>query len=121
MAGDRRQGSGWAQFGSQCADYYAQLAQKYRRAMWRPWMPVAPDPHAPGFDQWKEQASWAKEVAPILPSGFLRPKVSDRGQYSRGDPSFSRCQWHLGRHRPGFRTSNANGCVLVAVAELQRP
>ena len=32
--------------------------------MWRPWMPVAADPHAPGFDQWKEQASRAKEVPP---------------------------------------------------------
>jgi len=33
---------GWATFGSQCAEYYAQLARKYRRAMWRPWVPVAP-------------------------------------------------------------------------------
>jgi hypothetical protein len=39
---------GWGPFGSQCAEYYAQLALKYRRAMWRPWMPVAPDPPAPG-------------------------------------------------------------------------
>ena len=30
--------------GSECADYFARLAEKYRRAMWRPWMPVAPDP-----------------------------------------------------------------------------
>jgi hypothetical protein len=58
---------GWAKFGSQCAEYYAPLARKYRRAMWRPWMPVAPDPHAPGFDQWKEQESRAKEVAPDPP------------------------------------------------------
>ena len=42
---------GWAKFGSQCAEYYAPLVRKYRRAMWRPWMPVAPDPHAPGFDR----------------------------------------------------------------------
>lgn len=40
---------GWASFGSQCAEYYAQLARKYRRAMWRPWMPITPDPPAPGF------------------------------------------------------------------------
>jgi hypothetical protein len=39
---------GWAKFGSECAEYYAQLALKYRRAMWRPWVPVAPDPPAPG-------------------------------------------------------------------------
>jgi hypothetical protein len=41
--------------GSECADYFAQLSRKYRRAMWRPWLPVAPDPHAPGYDQWVEQ------------------------------------------------------------------
>src|SRR4051794_10246934 len=39
-----------ARFASECAEYYAQLARKYRRAMWRPWMTVAPDPHAPGYD-----------------------------------------------------------------------
>ena len=33
-----------ARFASECAGYFAQLTQKYRRAMWRPWMPVAPDP-----------------------------------------------------------------------------
>src|SRR4051794_48354 len=42
-------GRGWVRFGSQWAEYHAQLAGKYRRAMWRPWMPVAPDPDAPGF------------------------------------------------------------------------
>ena len=55
---------GMAKFGSQCAEYYAQLARKYRRAIWRPWLPVAPDPHAPGFDQWMEQENRAKQVAP---------------------------------------------------------
>ena len=39
---------GRASFGLECAEYYEQLARKYRRAMWRPWMPVAPDPVAPG-------------------------------------------------------------------------
>ncbi len=53
-----------AKVASECAEYYAQLARKYRRAMWRPWMPVAPDPHAPGYDQWVEQERRAKEVAP---------------------------------------------------------
>ena len=48
----------------ECAEYFAQLTRKYRRAMWRPWMPVAPDPHAPGFDQWVEQERRAKEVTP---------------------------------------------------------
>ncbi len=42
---------GWADFGSQCAEYYAQLARKYRRATWNPLMPVAPDPPAPGADK----------------------------------------------------------------------
>jgi hypothetical protein len=65
------------EIGSECADYFAQLAGKYRRAMWRPWMPVAPDPHAPGFDQWwKEQESRAKEVAPDPPPPGLPPAQS---------------------------------------------
>jgi hypothetical protein len=38
-----------AVWGLEVADYYAPLAQKYRRAMWRPWAPVAPDPPAPVF------------------------------------------------------------------------
>jgi hypothetical protein len=36
-------------WGPQIADFYAPLARKYRRAMWRPWTPVAPDPPAPNF------------------------------------------------------------------------
>ncbi|MDB5353421.1 MAG: hypothetical protein JWN86_4668 [Planctomycetota bacterium] len=36
-------------WGLQISDYYAPLARKYRRAMWRPWLPVAPDPPAPVF------------------------------------------------------------------------
>jgi hypothetical protein len=36
-------------FGPRCAEYFAGLTAKYRRAMWRPWLPVAPDPPAPGF------------------------------------------------------------------------
>jgi hypothetical protein len=65
-----------SQFDSQCAEYYAQLALKYRRAMWRPWMPVAPDPHAPGVDQWLEQERRAKEVAPDPPPPGLPPPQS---------------------------------------------
>lgn len=38
---------GQTEYGAQCAEYYAQLAQKYQRAMWQPWMPVGPDPAAP--------------------------------------------------------------------------
>jgi hypothetical protein len=52
-----------ATFASECSEYYSQLARKYRRAMWHPWMPVAPDPHAPGYDQWVEQERRTKEVA----------------------------------------------------------
>ena len=33
-----------AAWGPQIAEDYAQLARKYRRAMWRPWLAVAPDP-----------------------------------------------------------------------------
>jgi hypothetical protein len=59
---------GWAKFGSHSAEYYAPLVRKYRRAMWRPWMPVAPDPHAPGYDQWVEQERRAKEAASDPPA-----------------------------------------------------
>ena len=38
-----------AKWGPQFAAFYAPLAEKYRRAMWRPWKPVAPDPPAPVF------------------------------------------------------------------------
>ncbi len=41
--------------GYECADYFAQLAGKYRRAMWRPWLPIAPDPPAPGVEAYLEQ------------------------------------------------------------------
>ncbi|HEU5117198.1 MAG TPA: hypothetical protein VFT74_11080 [Isosphaeraceae bacterium] len=51
-------------FYAQCVEYFAQLTRKYRRAMWHPWERVAPDPHAPGFDQWQEQEErLAKELA----------------------------------------------------------
>jgi hypothetical protein len=60
-----------AVYGPQIAEYYAPLAEKYRRAMWRPWMPVAPDPHAPGYDEWVEQERRAKEGAnDPSPPGF---------------------------------------------------
>lgn len=52
-----------AKFASECAEYFAHLTRKYRRATWRPWMPVTPDPHAPGYDQWVEQERRAKEIA----------------------------------------------------------
>ena len=62
-------------YGPQVAEYYAPLARKYRRAMWRPWMPVAPDPHAPGYDQWLEQERRAKAVAADpSPPGHPPPK-----------------------------------------------
>jgi hypothetical protein len=64
------------EFCLECADYFAQLSRKYRRAMWRPWLPVAPDPHAPGFDQWMEQERRAKEVAPDAPPPGLPPTQS---------------------------------------------
>lgn len=44
-------GGEWAEFGSECAHYFAMLGRKYRRAMWRPWMTVGPDPSAPGHDR----------------------------------------------------------------------
>jgi len=56
-----------AEFCTECAEYFAQLAGKYRHAMWRPWTPVVPDPHAPGYDQWLEQERRAKRLPPVLP------------------------------------------------------
>jgi hypothetical protein len=38
-----------AVYGLDIADYYAPLAAKYRRARWRPWARVAPDPPAPVY------------------------------------------------------------------------
>ena len=51
------------QFHSDCVQYFTMLSAKYRKAMWRPWLPVGPDPHAPGYDQWVEQERRKKEVA----------------------------------------------------------
>jgi hypothetical protein len=64
-----------SQFQSECVQYFALLAVKYRRAMWHPWSPVDPDPHAPGFDDWLEQESRAKKVSidphtPAAPSAI---------------------------------------------------
>ena len=56
-------GGGDARFASECTEYFALLAGKYRRAMWRPWMPVGPDPHAPGFDLWLEQERRAGRIS----------------------------------------------------------
>jgi hypothetical protein len=42
-------------FQSECAEYFALLAEKYRRAMWRPWLPVDPDPYAPGVAEYLKQ------------------------------------------------------------------
>ncbi|MFO0950496.1 MAG: hypothetical protein U0835_04965 [Isosphaeraceae bacterium] len=38
-----------AVWGREIAAFYAPLAEKYRRAAWRPWDSVAPDPPAPVF------------------------------------------------------------------------
>jgi hypothetical protein len=61
---DRPNQPGGREFRLRCVKYYAQLAGKYRRAMWCPWKPVASDPHAPGYDQWLEQERREKEAAP---------------------------------------------------------
>jgi hypothetical protein len=60
---------------SEAADYFAELCRKYRRAMWRPWQPVAPDPHAPGYDQWLEQEKRKRAAASDPASrGLSRPR-----------------------------------------------
>jgi hypothetical protein len=57
------QGGADAKFAAECTEYFVHLAGKYRRAMWRPWLPVAPDPHAPGFDLWLEQELRAGRIS----------------------------------------------------------
>ncbi|MHC5541594.1 hypothetical protein ACYOEI_25510 [Singulisphaera rosea] len=47
----------WKAFRSQCAEYFTALARKYRRASWRPWLPVDPDPYAPGAREAEQAAS----------------------------------------------------------------
>jgi hypothetical protein len=44
-----------AKFHHEAADYFTLLAAKYRHAMWHPWLPVPPDPYAPGNREWQEQ------------------------------------------------------------------
>ena len=83
-------------FASECAEYNKRLAEKYRRAIWSPWTPVAPDPHAPGYDafvEWERQAKQAasERAAP----GFCRPPV--RRQFA-SRPAADRC-----RLRPASR------------------
>ena len=74
---DRPNQPGGPEFRLRCVEYYAQLAGKYRRAMWRPWMPVAPDPHAPGYDLWLEQERRAKEVAPDPAAPGIHPSQNE--------------------------------------------
>ena len=38
------EGRMWREDCLECADFSAQMAGKHRRAMWRPWVAVAPDP-----------------------------------------------------------------------------
>ena len=47
------------------ADFCAQMAEKHRRAMWRPWLPVAPDPpvYVVGAYRKKQQREAAKSHA----------------------------------------------------------
>jgi hypothetical protein len=64
-------------FASECAEYFTLLTRKYRRAMWHPWMPVAPDPHAPGYDRWEEQERRAKKAsARAIPGGVPPPRFA---------------------------------------------
>jgi hypothetical protein len=73
---DRPDLAGGPEFRLECVDYFAMLAAKYRHAMWHPWSPVAPDPHAPGFDQWLEQEIRAKRILtdPLSPGTSSAPK-----------------------------------------------
>ena len=39
-------------FAAECAAYFAKLTAKYRRATWLPWIPLDPDPYAPGAEEY---------------------------------------------------------------------
>ena len=73
---DRPDQPGGPEFRLRCVNYFASLSAKYHRAMWRPWKSVAPDPHAPGFDEWLEQERRAKRVVPdgLAPGGSAASK-----------------------------------------------
>jgi hypothetical protein len=62
------------EFSRECAEYFAQLTRKYRRAMWRPWAPVAPDPYAPGVREYLDQLERASH----------KPRADSSGSPSRG-------------------------------------
>jgi hypothetical protein len=49
----------------ECADFCARMAGKHRRAMWRPWLPVASDPpvYLAGADREKQRREAAKSHA----------------------------------------------------------
>ena len=80
------QGRGWreiavrepwfSQFASECADYFEGLTRKYRRAMWRPWLRVEPDPWAPGAEAYHRQeieAGHREEAIPVTIPPMPRP------------------------------------------------
>jgi hypothetical protein len=70
-----QQASGWrenaarekwdAKFSSECIEYFDGLTRKYRRAMWRPWLTVEPDPWAPGAEAYyRQELEKAHQKAP---------------------------------------------------------
>jgi hypothetical protein len=66
-------------FSSECAEYFEGLTRKYRRAMWRPWLPVELDPWAPGAEAYYRQeveAGRQKEAPP----GTIPALTHDRRQ-----------------------------------------
>ena len=62
-AGERRD----SKFATECAEYFEGLTRKYRRATWRPWLPVELDPWAPGayaYYRQEVEAGRQKEAPP---------------------------------------------------------
>ena len=60
-----------SKFASECAEYFAGLGGKYRRAMGRPWVRVEPDPWAPGGEEYHRQAIDAGHQEEAIPPGTI--------------------------------------------------
>jgi hypothetical protein len=68
-----------AKFASECAEYFAGLTAKYRRAVWRPWLRLELDPWAPGAEAYYWQEVEAGRLKEALP-GTIPATTRDRRQ-----------------------------------------
>ena len=67
-----------SKFASECAEYFAGLTGKYRRAMGRPWLRVEPDPWAPGAEaayRYEIEAGHKVEAIPVTIPPMPRQEI----------------------------------------------